>query len=684
MRKNYLWLWLCTALLAMTFTTMAQNCTPVSSYTLNGSLLQLNASIPGISQPSGVFDWTISDAGTGVQHNLQGQNVSVNVNLNVPAYDVTLYYYDSTSRCSGIAYDTVWLNRGVGNCSHTGAGFHVVSMPGQTLLSAFTTGFGPNAQFTWSTGQTGMSIYPNLTNGWNYVCLTVTDGSCSLQWCDSIYSTSTTPCSNFWASTSHTLNGNTANFAATVNGSGNYSYSWDFAGLGTSALAAPSFTFPTQANGAIYGVTLTINDLSNRCTYTAYDSVIVPGRGPCNGHVVDLGFNFDNYANEISWDVRDLLGNVMLSSNGNYSSVNNGRSIVEQLCLPTGCYELNVYDSWGDGLCCAYGQGDYSLIDPATGGILASGARFGRIETTQFCVGGATNPCSYLSNVNFQYTLGPNGSVSLSSGFPLGTVSGYSWSISGSNGTQTSTALAPTFNVPNGYYTATLVVSDSGCQTSVSQSLTVSSNRGNNGNCANIIPGMTIYQDTANPYLVYVVPTLANVPPSYSFNFYWQFGNNSYSGLPVHNFTGPGSYTVCYVAFDSLSQCRVSFCDTISLDSSGNMSRFTPGKWQAQTLPPVITYLTQTETTANNSDWNLSAFPNPAQTQITLQWETSEALDANLTILDLTGKAVHHQQLNGHAGRDAVTLDIAQLPAGVYLLRLVNDTHQEMVRFIKQ
>ena len=45
-------------------------------------------------------------------------------------------------------------------------------------------------------------------------------------------------------------------------------------------------------------------------------------------------------------------------------------------------------DSYGDGMCCSYGSGSYSLDDSS--GNLASGGSFGSSETTNFCVGGGT------------------------------------------------------------------------------------------------------------------------------------------------------------------------------------------------------------------------------------------------------------------------------------------------------
>ena len=55
--------------------------------------------------------------------------------------------------------------------------------------------------------------------------------------------------------------------------------------------------------------------------------------------------------------------------------------------LNTGsCYTLNFYDSYGDGICCAYGNGSYALTNNSNGSTLASGGSFGSIDSSNFCV----------------------------------------------------------------------------------------------------------------------------------------------------------------------------------------------------------------------------------------------------------------------------------------------------------
>jgi hypothetical protein len=46
-------------------------------------------------------------------------------------------------------------------------------------------------------------------------------------------------------------------------------------------------------------------------------------------------------------------------------------------------YILSIYDSGGDGICCDYGAGSYSLQTPS-GDIIVSGGNFTGSETTKF------------------------------------------------------------------------------------------------------------------------------------------------------------------------------------------------------------------------------------------------------------------------------------------------------------
>jgi len=99
--------------------------------------------------------------------------------------------------------------------------------------------------------------------------------------------------------------------------------------------------------------------------------------------IVTLSLTFDNYPEETSWEIRS--GSTVVASGGTYGSQADGSTITENIELADGCYDFVISDAYGDGICCSYGNGSYSLT--SGGSTLASGGSFGSSETTNFCVG---------------------------------------------------------------------------------------------------------------------------------------------------------------------------------------------------------------------------------------------------------------------------------------------------------
>ncbi len=93
-----------------------------------------------------------------------------------------------------------------------------------------------------------------------------------------------------------------------------------------------------------------------------------------------LSLTTDQYASETSWEVVDRFGAVVYSGDG-YSS---NSTYTVQMNLQDGeCYSFNIYDSFGDGICCGYGNGSYSITD-GSGTVLISGGSFGSGEGLDF------------------------------------------------------------------------------------------------------------------------------------------------------------------------------------------------------------------------------------------------------------------------------------------------------------
>ncbi len=100
-------------------------------------------------------------------------------------------------------------------------------------------------------------------------------------------------------------------------------------------------------------------------------------------NVLTLTIQADGFPTENSWVIRDSLGQEVIGANfpaepSLFSSFD--------ICLPDGCYSLTVFDSYGDGICCGGGFGQYVLLDNESGLIVATGDEFAFEKTDEFCL----------------------------------------------------------------------------------------------------------------------------------------------------------------------------------------------------------------------------------------------------------------------------------------------------------
>ncbi len=109
----------------------------------------------------------------------------------------------------------------------------------------------------------------------------------------------------------------------------------------------------------------------------------------CTQNEVTISITFDNYPEETSWTLKNDAGTTV-ASGGTYGSQADGSTLVIEECLANGCYDFTISDTYGDGICCSYGNGSYNVSN--SGQTLASGGSFSSSETTNICVGGASGP----------------------------------------------------------------------------------------------------------------------------------------------------------------------------------------------------------------------------------------------------------------------------------------------------
>lgn len=115
---------------------------------------------------------------------------------------------------------------------------------------------------------------------------------------------------------------------------------------------------------------------------------------PCNGETcLALNLLIDNFGGETSWTLSETDGPLIGEGSG-YGSATQYQEILGVTPSMEGDmkYTYQIFDAYGDGICCSYGEGYYALVanDPAYTVIPAvSGGEFGSEETKIFDVVGS-------------------------------------------------------------------------------------------------------------------------------------------------------------------------------------------------------------------------------------------------------------------------------------------------------
>ncbi len=140
-------------------------------------------------------------------------------------------------------------------------------------------------------------------------------------------------------------------------------------------------------------------------------------------------------------------------------------------------------------------------------------------------------------------------------------------------------------------------------------------------------------------------------------SYLWDFGDGTTSTeeSPTHTYTASDSYTVTLTA---TNEC-------------------------GSTTTTVTIEITVTNVADINSQFNLSASPNPFSEQVNITYDLQEATgQAQLVIYDIIGKQVFQQTINDRSGIIIIDEDLLK---GIYLVRIeVGGVASESLKLVKQ
>lgn len=244
----------------------------------------------------------------------------------------------------------------------------------------------------------------------------------------------------------------------------------------------------------------------------------------------------------------------------------------------------------------------------------------------------------------------------------------YQWNFG--DGSSASAVRNPSHTYTNsGTYMVTLTATDSlnGCTSHYTDSVVINLNT----NPPSCNASFVVAKDSSAAYKVILYNTSSNAT---SHTYQWNFGDGTTGSgrTPQHQYQNFGSYLVCLTITDNQLNCTSTFCDTVGMDSLGNLK--SAAGFGIEVRNPIS--VSVEETMANLS--SIEFYPNPANSTVNVQIENLEN-DVNLTVRDISGKEV--VSING-ISQTFTTIDVSNLESGFYFITFNDGKNQRTEKLV--
>ena len=229
----------------------------------------------------------------------------------------------------------------------------------------------------------------------------------------------------------------------------------------------------------------------------------------------------------------------------------------------------------------------------------------------------------------------------------------YSWDF-GDQSTSTQQFPQHTYAVP-GIYNVCLTVTGGGCTSTYCSSLQVDTLFNTPLFCSAYFVILQLA-----PFQV----TVVNLSSGVNLNFNWDFGDGTTSNqpYPAHYYANTGSYNLCLTVSDT-SGCLSTFCDTLSVDSIGNIFRAMNGFSLNVISPAALTGVPE-----HNKVIQAGTYPNPVQDQLSVTIASEMKGPVAYRLLSIDGSEVE----KGWFMQPNNKLDAGKWNAGAYILEIQN------------
>ncbi|MBK9420836.1 MAG: T9SS type A sorting domain-containing protein [Flavobacteriales bacterium] len=198
----------------------------------------------------------------------------------------------------------------------------------------------------------------------------------------------------------------------------------------------------------------------------------------------------------------------------------------------------------------------------------------------------------------------------------------------------------------------------------------------------------TIVLPIPNEVWVYNLSTGGNG----TYQFTWDFGDGSSStdAYPTHNYDGPGPWLLCLTM--NSGGCTDTFCDSVSVDANGILNgMIVDGHATAEAdagnrdsgftlnvIQSIPTGIAVVPTIAAVKLW-----PNPVRDELDLSMNSSLSGTLPITVIDPSGRIRITTEHAFTTGANTLRISTGTLEPGLYMVRIGNDVHSTVQRFIK-
>ena len=352
--------------------------------------------------------------------------------------------------------------------------------------------------------------------------------------------------------------------------------------------------------------------------------------------LITLIINPDNYPGESSWELFNENTNELVSS-GNLQDQN---QYVEDICVDySSCFSLYFYDSYGDGICCAYGYGNFQVLNSSGDVLVFNDGDFDHEALEVFCPDGTG--CDVQASVNVTNISSPSSNDGAITIYTSSGLSPFQYSIDGGQTFVNSNS----FNdlSPGNYLV--VVQSAGGCSYQENVNIEV---------CEFISVDITAIDASsvvATDGSIEINPTSGQAPYMYSIDGGQSFfPTNIFIGLPV------GPYNV--VVQDASNICSYE-----------------------EIVPIEVAPLGIDDELLLNG---INIYPNPTTNEFVVEIESvfSFSEDINIEVFDNLGRIIKIGEISNNVGNKAI-ISLKDCVSGTYFIRCSINSFDKYFKVLK-